>query len=137
MATCTWNRSVILPWEYKVCDDCLKKNSYAIWLVKYGCFDSKVHQKLNKFVSVVIDVKNVRLVQVREIPKGIKAITMCTNSGKCKKNGCVKAHSEFELEHWKWINCLKTSTSKFKCMHVCSAYYFTLFLMFCRWYRHF
>ncbi len=101
---------VVMPWEYNVCEICLRKNSYAIWLVKCGCFDTQAHEKLNKTISVVVDVKNVKLVKVREVPKVLKTLSLCRSSGDCSKgNRCLKAHTKMEYDCWKWIHWLRTS----------------------------
>ena len=105
---------VVLPWENIVCANCLDKNPYAIWLVKYCCFDAQAHKQPRTTV-VVIDVKNVKLVRVRQSPTGTKTggPKMCKQQmsrGTCRNgDSCTKAHSEIELDCWNATYFLRQS----------------------------
>lgn len=119
---------VALPWENIVCADCLDKNPYAIWLVKYCCFDAQAHKQA--LTTVVIDVKNVKLVRVRQIPTGIKTqdLKLCKQQmcqGTCRnRGGCTKAHSKIELDTWNAIYFLRQSKF-FTCVYEYVMIHFT------------
>ncbi len=98
---------LLLPWEHKVCEDCLKRNPHAIWLVKYGCFGN---HRWNKSVHVVIDNENMKLVRVRPPPSTIHNFRgqfhMCKGAGHCSRSSCKFAHSALELDKWNAIKSM-------------------------------
>lgn len=99
---------VVLPWEHTVCEECLRRNSHAIWLVKYGCFGG---HSFRKKVRVVIDCEGVELVRVRAPPRTISTFRgqfeMCQQALRCKNgNKCAYAHSSIELDKWNAVKSI-------------------------------
>ena len=96
---------LVLPWEHSVCEECLRRNSHAVWLVKYGCFGNHSRQKS---VNVVIDKENMVLVRVRPPPshnfRG--QFYMCNRAGHCSRSNCKFAHSALELDKWNAVKSM-------------------------------
>lgn len=87
------SQRAVLPWEYIVCTECLGKNPYAIWLVKFGCFEEQNHQQRSpKTTTVVVDTENMKLVSVRD-PSTLPPRTT--------------AHSQLEYDCWKALHIIK------------------------------
>ena len=109
----TSSNRVVMPWEHHVCEKCLKKNSYAVWLVWYGCFNRRDHPK-SKQVVVVIDTDNIKLVQVRDLPGTQSArVKLCKEPMSCRYgDNCTRAHSTLELDCWTAIDKIQR-TSEF------------------------
>lgn len=100
---------IILPWQHRVCGQCLKQNPHAVWLVKYQCFGGHKTNKRNN-VLVVIDHEQMALTQIRPPPETFYNFRgrfyMCHYVSNCHRgDGCKYAHSQLELDYW---NTLKT-----------------------------
>ena len=107
MGTVTDN--IILPWQHRVCVQCLKQNPHAVWLVKYKCLERNKTHKGNTAL-VVIDHERMALTQIRPPPETFHHFRgrfyMCRHGSYCPSgDGCNFAHSRFELDNW---NTLKT-----------------------------
>ena len=97
----------LLPWEHKVCKECLFQNPHAIWLVKFGCFDHFLHKFRYKTSSVTVVVvhEKIELVRVRPLPDTWLDVdgsfNMCQFGGKCRKGDrCLSPHFKAENDTW-------------------------------------
>ena len=82
----------------EVCKQCLSANSRAVWLTWLTCTDSS-HAGEDR-VTVVMRREAMELVTI-PVESGHKTHA-CKEGGKCKKTDCSFAHSQEELEYWKW-----------------------------------
>lgn len=97
-----------MPWEHRVCSQCLEANPYAIWLVKVGCFHPHWH-RISQSVTVVIEHESMKMITVNPLPPTFIVhrgdYEICTNS-LCSDESCVLAHSTCEFDTWntkKWL----------------------------------
>lgn len=96
----------LLPWEHYVCSKCLQLNPYAIWLVKFKCFQRSLHKRYAEEVIVVIEPGSMKLIEVRPLPENYDRFRgkfwMCRDvvkHGSCDSYHSY-AHSEVEYDSW-------------------------------------
>lgn len=93
----------------EVCQTCYHGNNGAVWLSYLTCIRPNEHNNCDYVTVVVSDSQDdQQLVPVRPAHHlrrlNIGKIQMCRhNEGHCPKGGrCLFAHSDEELNHWRW-----------------------------------
>ena len=83
----------------RVCQQCLSASSRAHWLTWLTCTDSS---HAGDTVTALLDGE--RLVTVCEwIPENQQQLALCQKQNSCNKKMCKSAHSQIELDYWKWL----------------------------------
>lgn len=96
----------LLPWEYRVCPQCLRQNPHAIWLVKYGCFERSLHKDMKgtEPVNVVIVQETMEMVRLRPLPSHSSfdgQFIVCRFKDNCRRGySCKSPHSKAEKDAW-------------------------------------
>ena len=96
----------------KVCQACFECNPGAVWLMWLKCTNQEEHST-SKNVRVVVSMSYRQLVKVRELPSGVSKLSeleLCristigmSRAPRCERGGsCRQAHSQEELNYWKW-----------------------------------
>ena len=96
----------------KVCQACFECNPGAVWLMWLKCTNQEKH-KTNKTVTVIVTQSYRHLVKLRELPSGVSKLSeleLCristigiSTASRCERGGsCGRAHSQEELNYWKW-----------------------------------
>ena len=96
----------------KVCRACFECNPGAVWLMWLKCTNQEEH-KTNKTVTVIVSQSYRQLVKLRELPSGVSKLSeleLCristigvSTASRCERGGsCRQAHSQEELNYWKW-----------------------------------
>ena len=93
----------------QVCLKCYRENNKAVWLSYLTCVHRNEHAGCAKITVVISESRDdQRLIQLRSAkhPKtlSISNIQLCRhNVGHCPKGEkCMFAHSEEELDYWRW-----------------------------------
>jgi len=91
----------------KVCRACLERDPNAVWLAWLKCTNQEEHNA-KATVTVVVGLFHRKLVKVRELPPGVSMLSelalCCSNpvASRCGGDRCRLAHSQEELNYWKW-----------------------------------
>jgi len=103
MASC---RHILMPWEHRVCSECLQNDPHAIWLVKLHacCFNPQRHRSV-VHVTVVIDQEQIVMKQIRPLPGNYSTFrgkfAHCYNFPDCSDGDmCCFGHNKLEVDTW-------------------------------------
>ena len=103
-----------------VCLECYEENDSAIWLSHLTCIKPNEHQDCNRITVVISNSPDDQhLVPVRPADHLSKLtvgkIQLCRHeSGHCpRREGCLFAHSEEELNYWQWERAKEILDDKF------------------------
>jgi len=103
MASC---RHILMPWEHRVCSECLQNDPHAIWLVKLHahCFNPQRHRSAIH-ITVVIDQEQIVMKPIRPLPANYftfhEKFIHCYNFPDCsKENECCSGHNKLEVDTW-------------------------------------
>ena len=99
---------------------CYEENSNAIWLAHLTCIRPNEHQDSNTIMVVVTDSQdNQQLTPVRSVDHlsrvAVGRIEMCRHGPSYCPRGeeCLFAHSEEELNYWRWERAKEILDSEF------------------------
>ena len=95
----------------RVCQACFEHDPNAVWLAWLKCTNQEEHST-RATMTVVVSLSHRRLVTVRELPSAVSKLSelaLClTNpvamgtASRCGGDQCRLAHSQEELNYWRW-----------------------------------
>lgn len=110
----------------QVCMECFASNRNATWLSYLTCVEPNVH--LGARVTALVESNQLIYVRPPNLPRHLDVgrIALCHHVPKCsRKAKCHFAHSEFELDYWRWERAKQIFCSQLNkmvcslCVHAC------------------
>lgn len=112
-----------------VCLKCYRDNNSAIWLSHLTCIRPSEHENEDTITVVVSDSQdNQKLVPVRSadhLRVDVGQIQMCRHEPSYCPRGdeCLFAHSEEELNYWRWERAKEILDNEFPLVNKCVCNY--------------